>query len=64
MHTSCHQSLFKMGWNYRVANHEAKIVTKFFEDEVIYRFKVPKYVLTNNGGEWAIEFDQLCKNME
>jgi hypothetical protein len=53
-----------MGWNYRVANHEAKIVTKFFEDEVIYRFKVPKYVLTNNGGEWAIEFDQLCKNME
>jgi hypothetical protein len=32
------------------------------EDEIICRFGVPKHVLTNNGGEWATKFDQLCKN--
>jgi hypothetical protein len=30
--------------------------------EVIYRFGVPKHVLINNGGEWVVDFDQLCKN--
>jgi len=32
------------------------------EDEIICKFGIPRYVLTNNGGEWATEFDQLCKN--
>jgi transposase len=25
-------------------------------------FKVPKYILINNGGEWVATLDQLCKN--
>jgi hypothetical protein len=30
-----------------VKEHDAIIVAKFFEDEVICRFGVPKYILTN-----------------
>jgi hypothetical protein len=45
-----------------VVEHEAQIVANFLENEIIYRFGVPRYVLINNGGEWAVEFDQLCKN--
>jgi hypothetical protein len=30
--------------------------------EVICRFGVSKHVLTNNEGEWVVDFDQLCKN--
>jgi hypothetical protein len=43
-------------------DHDAKIVTRFLEDEIIYRFGVPKCVLTKNGSKWVIEFNQLCKN--
>jgi hypothetical protein len=32
------------------------------ENEVICKFGVPKYILTNNGIEWSIEFDWVCKN--
>jgi hypothetical protein len=45
-----------------VANHGAKTATKFLEDEVICRYGVPKFVLTDNGGEWATEFDVMCKD--
>jgi transposase-like protein len=34
-----------------VANHGAKTTTKFLEDDVICRYGVPKFVLTDNGGE-------------
>jgi hypothetical protein len=34
----------------------------FWNIEMICRFGVPKYVLINNGLEWVVEFDQLCKN--
>lgn len=39
--------------------HDTKTITKFLEDEIIYKFSIPKYILTNNGGEWAIEFDKV-----
>ncbi len=29
--------------------HDAFNATKFLEDEVIYKYGVPKYILTNNG---------------
>ncbi len=38
------------------------VVAKFMEEEIIYKFGVLKYVLTNNGGEQMVEFDMLCKN--
>jgi hypothetical protein len=45
-----------------VANHGAKMVVKFLEDEIICRYGVPKFVLTDNGGEWAAEFDVMCRD--
>jgi hypothetical protein len=45
-----------------MANHGAKIVAKFLEDDVISRYGIPKFVLTDNGGEWAAEFDVMCKD--
>jgi hypothetical protein len=40
-----------------VVDHDAKIVVRFLEDEVIYIFNVPMYVLINNGSEWSTNFD-------
>jgi len=40
-----------------VVEHHAKTTAKFLEDEINYRFGVPRYILTDNGGEWAIKFD-------
>ncbi len=45
-----------------VADHGAKTAAKFLEDDVICRYGVPKFVLTNNGGEWAAEFDVMCRD--
>jgi hypothetical protein len=45
-----------------VADHGAKTAAKFLEDDVIYRYGVPKFVLTDNAGEWAAEFDAMCKD--
>jgi len=36
-----------------VADHGAKTAAKFLEDDIICRYGVPKFVLTDNGGEWA-----------
>ncbi len=36
-----------------MADHGAKTAVKFLEDDVICRYGVPKFVLTDNGGEWA-----------
>jgi hypothetical protein len=49
-------------WEVKVMpDHITTIATKFLEDEIIYWFGVPRCLLTNNGGEWAREFDNLCK---
>jgi hypothetical protein len=45
-----------------VADHGAKTAAKFLEDDLICRYGVPKFVLTDNGGEWAAEFDAMCKD--
>jgi hypothetical protein len=45
-----------------VVDHGAKTIAKFLEDDIICRYGVPKFVLTDNGGEWAVEFDVMCKD--
>jgi hypothetical protein len=45
-----------------VADHGAKTAARFLEDDVICRYGVPEFVLTDNGGEWAAEFDAMCKD--
>jgi hypothetical protein len=45
-----------------VADHGAKTAAKFLEDDLICRYGVPKFVLTDNGGEWAAKFDAMCKD--
>jgi len=47
-----------------VVNHGAKTTARFLEDDIIYMYGVPKFVLTNNGGEWAAEFDVMCKDYD
>jgi len=45
-----------------IVDHGAKTAAKFLEDDIICRYGVPKFVLTDNGGEWAVEFDVMCKD--
>ncbi len=45
-----------------VVDHGAKIAARFLEDDIICRYGVPKFALTDNGGEWAAEFDVMCKD--
>jgi hypothetical protein len=45
-----------------VVDHCVTTTTKFLEDDVICEYGVPKFVLIDNGGEWAIEFDVMCKD--
>jgi len=45
-----------------VADHEAKTAARFLEDDLICRYRVPKFVLTDNGGEWGAEFEVMCRD--
>jgi hypothetical protein len=45
-----------------VADHGAKTTARFLEDDLICRYGVPKFVLTDNGGEWGAEFEVMCKD--
>ncbi len=45
-----------------VANHGAKTAARFLEDDIICRYGVPKFILTDNGGEWVVEFKLMCKD--
>ncbi len=45
-----------------VTDHGAKTAARFLEDDLICRYGVPKFILTNNGGEWGAEFDTMCKD--
>jgi hypothetical protein len=45
-----------------VADHGAKTAARFLEDDLICRYGVPKFILTDNGGEWRAEFDAMCKD--
>ncbi len=33
----------------------------FLKKEIIYKFGVLRFNLTNNGGGWMVEFDMMCK---
>ncbi len=46
-----------------VADHGAKMTAKFLEDDVICRYRVPKFVLIDYGGEWVAKFDVMCKDL-
>jgi len=35
-----------------VKDHDVAIVVRFLEKEIICRFGAPKFILTDNGGEW------------
>jgi hypothetical protein len=45
-----------------IKEHDVLTATKFLEDEVIYRYGVPKYILINNSSEWMKEFVKVCQN--
>jgi hypothetical protein len=45
-----------------VVDHGARTATKFLEDDLICRYGVPGFILTNNGGEWGAEFEAMCKD--
>ncbi len=47
-----------------MVDHGAKTTTKFLEDDVICRYGVPKFVLTNNGREWVAKFDVMCNDYD
>jgi len=46
-----------------VVDHGAKIAARFLEDDIICRYGVPKFILTDNGGEWVAELMSCAKTM-
>jgi len=45
-----------------ISNHGAKTAARFLEDNIICRYGVPRFVLIDNGGEWAAEFEVMCRD--
>jgi hypothetical protein len=45
-----------------VGDHGVKTATRFLEDDIICKYGVPKFILTDTGGEWAAEFELMCKD--
>jgi hypothetical protein len=45
-----------------VIDHDVKTIAMFFLNDGICKFKVPEYILMDNGFEWFVKFDQVCKN--
>jgi hypothetical protein len=56
-----HYSKWCETWH--VKEHDVYIIAKFLEDEVLYRYGVPKYIFTDNGSEWMKEFVEICQIM-
>jgi hypothetical protein len=44
-----------------ISNHPTSIVEKLLEEDIMCRYGMFEFFLTNNGGEWLIEVDNLCK---
>jgi hypothetical protein len=44
-----------------IPDHTTIITARFLKKEVICRYKVLKFILIDNGGEWSAEFDNMCK---
>jgi len=45
-----------------VADHGTKTTARFLEDDLICRYGVPKFVLIDNGGEWGVEIEVMCRD--
>ncbi len=45
-----------------VKEHDVYILAKFLEDEVIYRYGMPNYILIDNGSEWMKKIVEICQN--
>jgi len=45
-----------------VKEHDVITLVRFFIEEIICCFGVPKYIISNNGNEWMKEFDVLCQD--
>jgi len=41
--------------------HIITTTTRFLKKYFIYKYGMPNFILTNNGGEWFVEFDNLRK---
>ncbi len=54
-------SAYCFGINHRKCVNDHQL-SRFLEDDIICRYGVPKFVLTDNGGEWAAEFDVMCRD--
>jgi len=52
----------KWGEAKAVADHGARTAARFLEDDLICRYGVLGFILTNNGGEWGVEFEIMCKD--
>jgi hypothetical protein len=46
-----------------IKEHDAYILAKFLEDEVICRYGMPKYILTDNGSEWMKDLLKFVRIM-
>jgi len=44
-----------------VKDHDDATTVRFLEEEIISRFGVPRFIFTDNGGEWMAKFDLMCK---
>jgi len=40
-----------------IVDHDGKTIARFLEDEIIFRFGIPKYIIIDNGSEWVVEFN-------
>jgi hypothetical protein len=46
-----------------VKDQDVAIATRFLKEEIICRFSVPKFIFIDNGGDWMVKFDMMCKKM-
>jgi hypothetical protein len=45
-----------------MADHGARTAARFLKDDLICRYGVLGFILTDNGGEWGAEFEIMCKD--
>jgi hypothetical protein len=45
-----------------VKKHDVCTIVKFLEDEIICKYGMPKYILTDNGSKWMKEFAEIYHN--
>jgi len=45
-----------------VVDHSVKTASRFLEDDIICRYGIPRFILIDNGGEWAAKIEMMCKD--